>query len=822
MPVDIDSLNPAQREAVLTTEGPLLVLAGAGSGKTRVLTYRIAHMLDKGVPPWQILAITFTNKAAREMRERLDRLLDGRPTRGMWVCTFHAMCVRMLRIDGERLGYRDNFAIYDDDDSKRLVKSIMSDLNVDDKRFPINAVRARISEAKNELATPADLAAEAKTPPDEVAARVYAELAVRLKRANAMDFDDLLVNAHALLRDNPEVLAQYQERFRYISVDEYQDTNRAQYAICKLLAARYQNLMVVGDDDQSIYSWRGADIRNILDFEKDYPQARTVKLEQNYRSTGHILDAANAVVANNAERKAKRLFTDAGEGEKIKLCLKRDELAEANYIAGEMKSLHDQGVSFADMALFYRTNAQSRVLEDGLVKAGIPYTIVGGTRFFDRAEIRDLTAYLKLVVNPADDVSARRVINKPARSVGATSQERIAAIARERGISFFEAAGVFVVEEPGVAARTRNGIVRFLQVVGDAQAFEGDLADVVELIAQRSGLIDALMAEGTDEAKERVENIREFFGVVKEYVANHEQAAELLSNDEVLGSAAGAPGVSTAVGDAEGAVAGELNLAGFMEWLALRTDLDTAGEGGPAVTLMTIHAAKGLEFNTVFVAGMEEGIFPHVFDSNMDEAKLEEERRLAYVAITRARRRLYLCYAEARRLYGEMQHNRRSRFVDEIPAEHVVSVGVGSEGFGGFGYDRRGSRHGIGGAGHDVEVYGGNVFGNRTRSSGLARDRGGRGMSFDEMMSSATAARAGSKLGGSSAAPTPQAPKAPSVSYNQARADETFAVGDRVSHKKFGAGTVTGLKGDQITIQLDSGGSKTLLKGYAPIVKIAR
>lgn len=827
MPIDIDSLNPAQREAVLTVDGPLLVLAGAGSGKTRVLTYRIAHMVeDLGVAPWQVLAITFTNKAAREMRERLDKLMGGRSTRGMWVCTFHAMCVRILRIDGARLGYGDNFTIYDDDDSKRLVKSILADLNVDEKRFPVNAVRARISAAKNELATPDQMLADAKTPPDQVAAKVYAELQTRLKRANAMDFDDLLVNAYVLLRDNPDVLEQYQDRFRYISVDEYQDTNHAQYQICKMLAAKHKNLMVVGDDDQSIYSWRGADIRNILDFEKDYPAARTVKLEQNYRSTGHILDAANAVVAHNTERKAKRLFTGEGDGEKIKLCLKRDELAEANYIAGEVKALHDRGVGFDEMAVFYRTNAQSRVLEDGLVKAGIPYTIVGGTRFFDRTEIRDLTAYLKLVVNPADDVSARRVINKPARGIGATTQERIGELARNRGISYFEAAGAFVVEEPGVPTRTRNGIIRFLQVVGDAQAFEGDLADVVEMVAEKSGLVDALRAENTDEARDRIENVREFFGVVKEYVANHEPADDLPSNAEVLAQAAADKPQATLF-DADGApaegeaVAGDLNLAGFMEWLALRTDLDAAGEGDAAVTLMTIHAAKGLEFNTVFVAGMEEGIFPHVFDSNMDESKLEEERRLAYVAITRARRRLYLCYAEARRLYGDMQHNRRSRFIDEIPPEHTVSVGVGSEGFGGLGYDRRGSRHGIGGAGHDVEVYGGSVFGNRTRSSGRSAASSGRsGSSFDAFMASGKARDSAATARPGSLADEMPAPQAPTATYTRPQAEASFAVGDRVSHKKFGMGTVTACKGDQITIHLDSGATKTLLKGYAPIVKV--
>ena len=800
MTIDIDSLNPAQKSAVLKVEGPLLVLAGAGSGKTRVLTYRIAHMLeDLGIMPWQILAITFTNKAAREMKERLERLLEGRSMRGMWVCTFHAMCVRMLRIDCARLGYGDSFAIYDDDDSKRLVKSIMADLHIDEKRFPLNAVRSQISSAKNELLDPADFVARANTPPEKVAASVYEELQRRLARANAMDFDDLLVNAYHLLRDNPDILEQYQERFRYISVDEYQDTNRAQYQITSLLAGKYQNLMVVGDDDQSIYSWRGADIRNILDFEKDYPGAAVVKLEQNYRSTGHILDAANAVVSHNTERKEKCLFTAAGDGEKVKICLNRDEIAESNYISGQIKGLHDKGVSYSDIALFYRTNAQSRVLEDGLVKAGIPYPIVGGTRFFDRMEIRDLTAYLKLAVNPSDDVSARRVINKPARGIGATSQDRIAQIARERGCTFVQACGEFALGDYGATTRIRNSILHFLQIIEEAQTFQGDVDQIVEAIAAKSGLVDALRAENTDEARDRMENIQEFVGVAKEYVDTHQDTQEeLLSNAEVLAEAAGGSAAAVQSADTlweaaeeEGPVAGELSLPGFMEWLALRTDLDAVGEGEACVTLMTVHAAKGLEFDNVFVAGMEEGVFPHVNDFSADESKLEEERRLAYVAITRARKCLWLCYAQMRRLYGNQQHNRRSRFIDEIPAEHTVSVGVGSESFEGFGYDRRGSRHGILGAGHSTEVYGGSVFGNRTRSSG----------------------------GGASVSELP-APHVATPSYSNAAANAVWNVGDRVNHKKFGPGTVIASKGDQITVQLDSGATKTLLKGYAPIVKI--
>ena len=413
--VDIDSLNPAQREAVVTTEGPLLVLAGAGSGKTRVLTYRIAHMIaDLGIRPWQILAITFTNKAAAEMRERLGALLPN-STRGMWVCTFHAMCVRMLREDADLLGYTGQFTIYDDDDSRRMVREIMQGLDIDQKNFPINMIRGKISAAKNAMVGPDEMLEKASDPKERKAAQVYVELERRLRAANAMDFDDLLVRTLELLRTRPEVLDKYQERFRYISVDEYQDTNHVQYEIANLLAAKYQNLMVVGDDDQSIYSWRGADISNILDFEKDFKQAKVVKLEQNYRSTGHILNAANAVVRHNSQRKEKRLFTALGEGEKIQAYQAGDERDEGRWIAGEIDKQRSAGVSYDDMAVFYRTNAQSRILEDMFLRAGVPYKIVGGTRFFDRAEIRDVMAYLKMIVNPADEMSVKRVINTPRR-----------------------------------------------------------------------------------------------------------------------------------------------------------------------------------------------------------------------------------------------------------------------------------------------------------------------------------------------------------------------------------------------------------------------
>lgn len=784
--VDLDSLNPAQREAAQTVDGPLLVLAGAGSGKTRVLTYRIAHMVqDLGVAPWQILAITFTNKAAREMRERLDRLMGGRSTRGMWVCTFHAMCVRMLRIDAERLGYTKNFSIYDDDDSKRLMKEVLGSLNVDVKRYPVNMVRQRVSQAKNDLLDPSEMAGAAQSPADEVAARAYAELDRRLRRADAMDFDDLLVNGFRLLDGNTDVLRQYQDRFAYISVDEYQDTNRAQYLICRLLASARRNLMVVGDDDQSIYSWRGADIGNILDFRKDYPEAAQVKLEQNYRSMGHILHAANAVVANNTRRMSKRLYTQEGDGEPVHLYQAADELDEGRWIASEMARLNrEKGVDYRDMALFYRTNAQSRVLEDMLLRAGVPYQIVGGTRFFDRAEIRDVTAYLKLVVNPNDDVSARRVINKPARGIGKTTQDRIAAAAARDGVSFLAAAEAALVDDPSLSSRARNSIVRFLQLVNDASLLGGDLVEVVKAIVDRSGLVEALQAEQTPEADERVENIREFLGVVQDYVAGHDEVSDLLSNAEVMGE----PREGKA-GPSSPAQAGDLNLDGFMEWLALRTDLDTAGQGGSTVTLMTVHSAKGLEFDTVFVAGMEETLFPHG-SSNRDDDELEEERRLAYVAITRARRRLYMTYAGQRHLYGERVSNPRSRFLGEVPPQDTVVTGVGSAGFSGTGWEKRGDRHGTFGSGAGQDMYGGRVFGSVTRSSNRASS---------------------------------SSPASPRVrpTYDEGRASAPIGVGDRVNHKVFGTGTVTAIDGDAITVLFDAGArSKKLLKGFAPIVKI--
>ncbi len=829
--VDIDSLNPAQKEAVLTTEGPLLVLAGAGSGKTRVLTYRIAHLVaDLGIAPWRILAITFTNKAAAEMRERLGALLpDG--TRGMWVCTFHAMCVRMLREDADLLGYTGQFTIYDDDDSRRMVRDIMQALGIEQKQYPLNMIRSKISAAKNAMVDPDEFSRRASTPPEQKAAQVYLELERRLRAANAMDFDDLLVRALELLRTRPEVLEKYQERFRYISVDEYQDTNHVQYEIANLLAGRYQNLMVVGDDDQSIYSWRGADISNILDFEQDFPAAHVVKLEQNYRSTGHILSAANAVVRHNSQRKEKRLFTAAGDGEKIQAYQASDERDEGRWIASEIEKLRAGGMSYDDIAVFYRTNAQSRILEDMFLRAGVPYKIVGGTRFFDRAEIRDVMAYLKMIVNPADEVSVKRVINTPRRGIGTTTIERIDALASESGCSFFQACELACAETGRFTAKARRALGDFVRIVREGRRMDGELQRVVESIVDMTGLIQALSAEGTVEAESRVENIREFLGVAAEFEETHDdiegtleslaelRAAGVAETGEVAADAANeGSGAAPRDQDETERVYGPLAckaLPALLEWLALRSDLDSLAGGTHAVTMMTVHSAKGLEFPAVFVAGLEEGIFPHVAGFSDDPAKLEEERRLAYVAITRARKRLFITYAATRRSFGTTQANPRSRFVGEIPEEDIEFSGVGSAGFEGTGWEKRGDRRGTFGSGQGSSMYGGRVFGSYTRSTpGTSR----------HTAISPDAGRAPATFGSGSAHCDSAGASAHVVERRRpdaARAAESFEAGDRVSHKTFGQGTVIGVSGDMIEVTFDkSGQTKKLMKGFAPIVKI--
>jgi DNA helicase-2/ATP-dependent DNA helicase PcrA len=802
--IDLSSLNPQQREAVLCTKGPLLVLAGAGSGKTRVLTTRIAHVIaDEGVRPWQILAITFTNKAANEMRERLQALVPG-GIRGMWVCTFHAMCVRMLREDGDRLGYTSQFSIYDDSDSKRLITTIMDRMDIDKKRYPVNAIRSRISNAKNALRSPDELSAS-DNPLDQKAGRVYRALDQELSRSNAMDFDDLLLNALKLLRNNPDVLQRYQRRFIQISVDEYQDTNAVQYALTNLLASAHRNLMVVGDDDQSIYSWRGADIRNILSFKKDYPDAKIVKLEQNYRSTGHILHAANAVVAHNSHRTAKKLFTDRGDGEKVRVYQAADERDEGRWVGAEIEKLHDKGTSYNDVAVFYRTNAQSRVHEDMLLRAGVPYKIVGGTRFFDRAEIRDVMAYLKLVVNPNDDVSCGRVINIPRRGIGSTSIAKIQGYATKQGISFFSACEACAGDAGVLGARARNSLAGFVNIIHEARTYSGELVQVVQMIIDKTGLIQSLEAEHTDEADSRIENIKEFFSVASDFDETHDDAEATLESLKQLEEAGAIDAAEAGTPDQREPAAqpsstnpaaqppASEQLPAFMEWLALRSDLDALSGSTSAVTLMTIHSAKGLEFPVVFVVGMEEGIFPHS-GHEQDPAGLEEERRLAYVAITRAQKRLYLTYAVTRRQYGTMTANPKSRFIDEIPREDVENVGVGSQGFGGVGWEKRGDRRGTYGSGRGSEVYGGHVFGSYTRSTnaGNAQTQG-QYLESQRLADQTKRKRVASEL----------------------------KKGDKVTHKIFGPGVVLAADQDTVSVHFErTGKTKKLMKGFAPLVKI--
>ncbi|MGB4580412.1 MAG: UvrD-helicase domain-containing protein, partial [Coriobacteriia bacterium] len=645
-----DDLNPAQRDAVTTTEGPLLVLAGAGSGKTRVLTYRIAHLVrDKGVSPAEILAITFTNKAAQEMRERLTTLI-GPATRAMWVMTFHAFCGRLLRADGGRLGFSRCFTIYDADDSRRLLTSVAAEFDIDPKQHPIKGIASRISTAKNDLVSPAVYEERAAMPPEKITAKVYRRYQQRLAEANAMDFDDLLVNAERLLRENPDILDFYQDRFRYVLVDEYQDTNKAQYEIVNRLASRDRNLMVVGDDDQSIYSWRGADITNILEFERDYPDATVIRLEQNYRSTETILAAANAVVANNRGRKPKTLWTAIAGGEAIVRYTATDERDEARFAADEIERLlRDEHRSYADFAVFYRTNAQSRIIEDTFLRAGVPYRLVGGTRFFERAEIRDVMAWLRATVNPTDVQSLVRVLEKR-QGIGKTTIDTLRAHAIAEGISLADAVAR-AADEGWLATAPARKVAALAGDLAAARAVAGEsLRESVEEIVRLAGLLSALASEGTHEAVGRAENIQEFFGVVDEYDQQHEE-----------------PETRT--------------LEAFLEWVALRSDLDEIEEGDRAVTMMTIHSAKGLEFPVVFMLGMEDALFPHA-SSMFDAAGLEEERRLCYVGITRARERLYLTHAAMRQLFGSTQYNQPSMFISEIPEEHVRQEGVGSAGFG--------------------------------------------------------------------------------------------------------------------------------------------
>ena len=661
-------LNPPQREAVTHGEGPLLVLAGAGSGKTRVLTHRIAHLLATGqAQPSEILAITFTNKAAGEMRERVEQLVGG-VSRLMWVMTFHSACARILRADAQRLGYKRAFTIYDGADSLRMVKRCLEELDVDPKRFPPRAVRAQISGAKSQLIDADEYAAAQGSHFERTAADVYRLYERRMLEANAMDFDDLLVRTVNLLELFEDVRERYRRAFRWVLVDEYQDTNRVQYRLLQLLCEEHGNLFVVGDDFQSIYGFRHADIRNILEFERDFPETTVVKLEQNYRSTQTILDAANGVIANNRGQKPKRLWTDADRGEPVTIVELDDEHAEARWVASEVERLAaDEGVARDEIAVFYRVNAQSRVLEDTLVRFEIPYQVIGGTKFYERAEIKDAIAYLSLITNPADAVSFARIVNSPRRGIGQTTQARLLSHANTTGQDIWD---VFTQPEqtPGLGAAALKAVRRFADtmrglrertgglpplgaVSGDASPRgddDGSVARLLEAVLTDTGYLEALQAERTIEAEGRVENLQELIGVAGEFDANRELEGE-----------------------------GEAGpLEEFLAQIALYTDQDALKEEESLCTLMTLHNAKGLEYEAVFMIGCEEGVFPHM--RSLDEGNLEEERRLCYVGVTRAKQRLYMTFARRRTLHGGRGHNLRSRFLGEIPEELVERQGTAS------------------------------------------------------------------------------------------------------------------------------------------------
>ena len=650
----LEHLNPVQSEAVLHTEGPVLIVAGAGSGKTRALTHRIAYLIrEHGVNPYSVLAITFTNKAAREMAQRVEELLGERIAKGMWILTFHSACVRILRREHKHLGLPSSFTIYDEGDTERLITNVLRDLNLDVKRFPPRAMSAAIGKAKDHVLSAAEFTAGAGNFYEETIAKVYSAYEERKRAAGALDFDDLIGETVRLFREHPEVLEHYQERFRYVLIDEYQDTNRAQYELVNLLAAKYRNVCVVGDADQGVYSWRGATIQNLLDFERDYPDAAVFLMEQNYRSTSNILAVANALIEHNVQRKPKSLWTETEGGELAVRFRADDEHEEALFVAEETHRLVDEeGFRYTDIAVFYRTNAQSRVLEDVFMRAGTPYRVVGGVRFYQRKEVKDVLAYLRLLVNPQDVVAARRVINTPKRGIGDATVAALEGFAAEEGVPFLAAARR-VDEVASLAARAKGAVAGFVEIMDVLQAaFDSGAAPqrMVEAAATESGYLIELETERTVEAEGRIENLRELGGVAAEF----EQR------------------------DPNG------SLSDFLEQVSLVGEQDEYDEEAGSVTLMTLHNAKGLEFPVVFIIGLEDGVFPH-YRSMGDQSELEEERRLLYVGVTRARQRLYLTHAWSRSLFGATSYNPPSRFLGEIPSELVraleeddTETGVGS------------------------------------------------------------------------------------------------------------------------------------------------
>jgi len=752
----LDGLNPAQRAAVSHPGGPLLVVAGAGSGKTRVLTRRIAWLIaEQHAHPGSILAITFTNKAAAEMRGRVADLVGGR-ARAMWVSTFHSACVRILRREVSRFGYTSAFSIYDSADSKRLMTLVCRELDLDPKRYSPRAVLAWVSNAKNDLLDHEAAAARASNGTEEVYAEAYAAYQQRLRSANAMDFDDLIMLTVHLFQAFPDVAETYRRRFRHVLVDEYQDTNRAQYVLVRELCDEPDSdLLVVGDSDQSIYAFRGASIRNILEFEADFPQARTILLEQNYRSTQTILSAANAVISRNSGRKDKNLWSQQGDGEMIVGYVAEDEHVEAQFVADEVDRLGDEALARpGDVAIFYRTNAQSRVFEEVFIRVGLPYKVVGGVRFYERREVKDALAYVRALVNPADSVSLRRILNVPKRGIGDRAEACIDAFAQRERLTFFEALQR-AEEAPGLATRSRGAIAAFTEMMRELQALaaSGEAADaVLEAALARSGYLEELERSSDPQDETRLENLAELVAVAREFVSDAAiiepadvEDAEIAEDEPI------APG----------------SLAAFLERVALVADADSIpDEGAGVVTLMTLHTAKGLEFPVVFLTGMEDSVFPHM-RSIGDARELEEERRLAYVGITRARERLYLTRAAVRSAWGAPSHNPASRFLEELPATLIDWRRTGA----------------------DVTSWAGHVassFGERRAAP----------------MRSAAAARKSQA-------------KRPAIALSP---------GDRVVHDTFGMGTVVAMQGagDKAVASIDFGseGVKRLLMRYAPVEKL--
>ncbi len=740
-------LNPAQYDAVLHDGGPLLVVAGAGSGKTRVLTHRIAHLIEGGLSPFEILAITFTNKAAGEMKHRVGGLV-GPVAEKMWVSTFHSACVRILRRDVERLGFPGRFSIYDQADAVRLVGYVIRDLNLDPKRFPPRSVHGTISMAKNENVGPSQFTEQAEQIFQRKIGEVYVEYQKRLLQAGAMDFDDLLMRTAQLFREHPDVLASWRHRFDHVLVDEYQDTNPVQNDLVLQLAEEHRQVTVVGDSDQSVYAFRGADIRNILEFEEAFPDATVVVLEQNYRSTQSILDAANAVIARTVGRKPKELWSDKGSGDKIVRYHADDESDEAQFVANELAKLHDHDhMHWGDMAVFYRTNSMSRVIEEFLVRVGIPYKVVGGTRFYDRREIKDALAYLRAIVNPTDEVSVKRIINTPKRGVGDSSIGKLDAWASANGESFDQA--VLRFDEAGVGGRAATGIEKFLVMTTEIRKLQAEPATIIEEALERSGYLAELQNERSVEAEGRLENLSELVGMAREYET---------------------------VDD-------------FLEQVSLVSDTDDIDEEESTVTLMTLHAAKGLEFPVVFLVGMEDGVFPHVRALG-DPSELEEERRLAYVGITRAMQKLHLTSAWSRMMHGQTQYNPPSRFRDDIPSELINEIGgtrmLRSR------RDRSGGGRTYGGGGGS-EIPTGRTFGG-----------GGRDSHSDDVVESALAA-----------ANKPIPSGAESIGLK---------VGDDVRHSQWGEGVIVEIDGvgdkAEASVHFPSVGPKRLLLSWAPLEKI--